>query len=151
VTTIWVLHGPSLGALGRREPDRYGHQTLAQLNDELVVVGQRFKLKVECKQSNWEGELVDWLWQAQSAGVKGIVINAAALAHTSLVLADAVAGCGVPVVEVHLTNTAARDEIRHRAIVGAACVGRIEGFGRLSYRLALEALAARLDDEATTA
>ncbi len=136
---VLVAHGPSLHLLGRREPHVYGHETLGALDGRLVRCGEELGLEVVCRQSNHEGILVDWIVEG---GVDGIVINAGAYAHSSLAIADAIrAVAPLPVVEVHLSNTSARDERRHAAVVGAACRGRIEGFGGESYLLALRALA----------
>ncbi len=136
---VLVLHGPNLGHLGRREPERYGTESLAGLDARVVAHGTSLGLLVECRQTNHEGVLIDWLLEG---GVDGVVLNAAAFAHTSLALADAVRSIApTPVIEVHLTTTVARDDARHAAPVGAACRARIEGFGGDSYLLALEGLA----------
>jgi 3-dehydroquinate dehydratase II len=143
---ILVLHGANLQTLGRREPAIYGTATLAQLNDSLVHHAAHIGVHVEARQSNHEGHLLDWLGAAHDDGFDGVIINAGAWAHTSLALADGVGGCRLPVVEVHLTNTHARGEIRSVALVGARCVGRVEGFGAGSYVAALHALRAYLDE-----
>lgn len=135
---VLVLHGASLGRLGRREPDLYGTTTLAEIDRGLRHEGRRLRLKVRCRQSNHEGVLIDELLAAGDDGTAGVLLNAAAWAHTSLALADAVRAIApLPVVEVHLTNTAARER---PALVGAACRGRVEGFGEASYLAALWAL-----------
>lgn len=135
---ILVLHGPNLGHLGRREPERYGTETLAALDARIIAHGSTIGLEVECRQTNHEGVLIDWLL---AGGVDAFVMNAGALAHTSLALADAVRSIApIPVVEVHLSNTVAREEIRHAAVVGAACRARLEGFGGDGYLLALDGL-----------
>ncbi|MBI1949103.1 MAG: type II 3-dehydroquinate dehydratase [Deltaproteobacteria bacterium] len=136
---VLVLHGPSLSRLGRREPELYGTTTLAAIDRALRAQGKRDGLTVRCRQSNHEGVLIDSLLAAADDGTGGVLLNAGALAHTSLALADAVrAVAPLPVVEVHLTNTAARDR---PALVGAACRARVEGFGAASYLVALRALA----------
>jgi 3-dehydroquinate dehydratase II len=136
VPRVLVLHGPNLGHLGRREPARYGTETLGALDARIIAHGAALGLDVECRQTNHEGVLIDWLLEG---GVDAVVLNAGALAHTSLAVADAVRSIApVPVVEVHISNTVAREEIRHAAVVGAACVARLEGFGGDGYLLALD-------------
>jgi 3-dehydroquinate dehydratase-2 len=138
VVRVLVLHGPNLGHLGRREPHRYGTETLAELDARIVAHGTALGFDIECRQTNHEGVLIDWLLAGTADAV---VMNAGALAHTSLALADAVRCIApTPVIEVHLTNTVARDEVRHTAIVGAACRARLEGFGGDGYLLALDGL-----------
>ncbi len=139
-SALLVLHGPNLSRLGRREPAVYGSTTLDELNTRLVSRGAEAGVAVSCRQSNHEGDLIDWLLAADDDGFFGVVMNAGAFAHTSLAIADAVRSIApLPVIEVHLSNTVAREPIRHEAVVGAACRGRIEGFGIGSYVLALEA------------
>ncbi len=134
---VWVLHGPSLGLLGAREPTVYGTTPLADIDAAVAARAKALGLEVRSLQSNHEGALVDAVLEARAAA--GVVLNAAAYAHTSLALADAVRAIApVPVIEVHLTNTAARGRLD--APVGAACAGRIEGLGPQGYVLALEAI-----------
>jgi len=138
VPSVLVLHGPNLGHLGRREPERYGRETLAELDARIIAHGTAIGLDVECRQTNHEGVLIDWLL---AGGADAVLMNAGALAHTSLALADAVRSIApTPVIEVHLSNTVAREEIRHAAVVGAACRARLEGFGGDGYLLALDGL-----------
>lgn len=145
---VLVLYGPSLNLLGRREPELYGHRTLEDLNRLLEAEARRLGLIVECIHSNHEGALIDALHGALE-GADGVILNAGGYAHTSVALADAVRAIApIPVIEVHLTNTASREPWRHPAVVGAACQRRIEGFGFDAYRLALQAIAWLLDDEA---
>jgi 3-dehydroquinate dehydratase-2 len=141
-TTILVLHGPSLSLLGSREPETYGSTTLDDINAGIAEEAARFGFSAVATQTNHEGVLIDSLIGAsRDVGICGVILNAGAYAHTSLAIADAVRACRpLRVVEVHLTNTASRDAARHPAPVGAACWGRIEGFGALSYRLAVRAL-----------
>jgi 3-dehydroquinate dehydratase-2 len=139
---VLVLHGPNLNLLGTREPAVYGRTTLAQLDRQLREHGRRRGLRVECRQSNVEGELVTWLQDAARQGFAGVVLNPGAFTHYSLALRDAVAAIDVPVVEVHLSNIHAREEFRHRSVIAAAARGQILGFGPLSYLLALDALLA---------
>jgi 3-dehydroquinate dehydratase II len=137
---LLVLHGPSLNLLGRREPDLYGDKTLDEVDAALRALAGELGVEVACKQSNHEGELIDRLHRAASDHA-GVLLNAGAYAHTSLAIADAVRAIApLPVVEVHLTNTAARGGERLRCPVGAACRARVEGFGWRSYPLALRAL-----------
>lgn len=133
---VLVVHGPNLGHLGRREPARYGTETLGALDARLIAHGTTIGLDVECRQTNHEGVIIDWLLAADA---DAIIINAGALSHTSLSIADAVRSIApTPVIEVHLTNTVAREPARHAAPLGAACVARLEGFGGDGYLLALD-------------
>ncbi|HKQ69342.1 MAG TPA: type II 3-dehydroquinate dehydratase [Polyangiaceae bacterium] len=142
---ILVLSGPNLQLLGTREPAIYGKTTLADIHARLRVYARERGAKVECRQSNHEGELCDWLGAAKSKGFEGVLLNAAALTHTSLALYDAIRAIALPTVEVHLSNPEAREEYRHVSRVAAACVGKIAGFGADSYLLALRALLDLLD------
>ena len=136
---ILILNGPNLNLLGRREPEIYGSESF----DEYVVrLGKRFAERgvvFEYRQSNLEGQLIDWLHEADGH-FDGVVMNAGGYTHTSVAIADAVRAVGIPVVEVHISNIFAREEYRHVSITGAACRGCITGFGLDSYRLAVEAL-----------
>lgn len=136
---ILILNGPNLGALGQREPHLYGTLTLQEI---IRTVRETFpELDVVDFQSNHEGALIDTLLDASAQGVQGVVLNAGAYTHTSLAMADAVRACGLPVVEVHLSNVYAREAIRHTSLIAPACVGVITGFGHYSYILAVKALA----------
>lgn len=138
---VVVLHGPNLNLLGTREPSLYGRASLSDLDDQVRAAAAALDVQVECFQSNHEGALIDRLHAAAADGTDGVLLNAGAYAHTSLALADAVRAIEpLPVVEVHLTNTAAREPERRRAVVGEACAGRIEGFGFASYSVGLRAL-----------
>lgn len=140
---ILVLNGPNLNLLGTREPHIYGTRTL----DDIVDTLRRDFADVEIRhlQSNHEGVLIDAIHDARlDADCLGIVLNAGAYTHTSLALADAIAAVPVPVVEVHISNVAARAEaIRHTSLIAPVCIGTIAGFGELSYRLGVEAILAR--------
>lgn len=141
---VLVVSGPNLNLLGTREPEIYGRETLADIHRELKTLGAELGVAVECKQSNHEGELIDWIHAARGK-LAGIVMNGGALTHTSIALRDAIAGCGLPCVEVHLSNIYAREEFRHVSHTGAVCAGVITGFGKHSYLLGLRALCLRLD------
>jgi|SRR5690606_24398884 len=138
-----VLSGPNLHRLGRREPSIYGSQTLAEIHAELAAYASSRGTAVDCRQSNYEGELVEWIGAAGDDGFAGIVLNPGAYTHTSYALYDAIRACDVPVVEVHLSNPDAREPFRRKSCVAPACLGRVAGFGAHSYRLGLEALLLR--------
>lgn len=139
---VLVLHGPNLNRLGLREPDVYGTTTLAEIDASLEALASELGLSLECRQSSAEGTLIDWLHEADT-GFDGVVLNAGAYTHTSIALRDAIASIRTPVIEVHLSNVAAREPFRHVSHVAPVCVGTIAGFGAESYRLALRALRAR--------
>jgi 3-dehydroquinate dehydratase II len=139
---ILVLHGPNLNLLGTREPGVYGRTTLAQVDAMLRDHARRGGHRVECRQSNHEGQLVDWLQAAQREGFAGVVFNPGAFTHYSFALRDAVAAIGLPVVEVHLSNVHAREEFRRHSVIAAVARGQISGFGPRSYLLGFDALTA---------
>lgn len=143
---ILVLNGPNLNLLGTREPEVYGHETLASIEQEVRECADRLgSVDVEFRQSNAESDLITWI--GESRGVfDGLIINPAALTHSSLGVADALKAVApvVPAVEVHLSNTHAREEIRHRSFTAAACLGQMMGFKGYGYSLALMALVAHL-------
>lgn len=139
-----MLSGPNLDRLGRREPEIYGSVTLAQLHERLSQAAHELGAAVVCRQSNHEGELIDWINRAEDDGMAGILLNPGALTHTSFALYDSLKGAGIPAVEVHLSNPDAREEFRRRSRVAPACVGRVAGFGVDSYLLALRGLLERL-------
>ncbi len=138
--SVLVLHGPNLNLLGTREPAVYGSTTLAEIDARLKAEGERLGLGVRCLQSNHEGALIDALHDARSWAA-GVIFNPGGYTHTSVALRDAVAAIGLPVVEVHLSNTEAREEFRHRSLIAPVCAGSIRGFGWRSYLLGLQALA----------
>ena len=138
--SILILHGPNLNLLGTREPDVYGTLTLAEIDRRLAEYGQTLELDVRIYQSNSEGALIDALHEARN-WADGVVFNPGGYTHTSVALRDAVAAIGVPVIEVHLSNTQAREEFRHTSLIAPVCKGSIMGFGWISYKLALLALA----------
>lgn len=141
--TIFVLNGPNMNLLGLREPEIYGSDTLDDIAGQLEDRALELDLKVDVRQSNHEGHLVDWLHEAQATGAKAVILNAAAFTHTSIAIHDAIKSIRTPVIEVHLSNPHKREDFRHVSWVGRAARGTIAGFGALSYLLALEA-AARL-------
>ena len=147
MSAVLVLHGPNLNLLGTREPGIYGHTTLAEINQRCVALGRELGLDVRTLQSNHEGALIEALHDARE-WAQGVVLNAAGYTHTSVALRDAIAAVHLPVIEVHLSNTAAREEVRQRSLISAVCVGSIAGFGVNSYLLGLRALAEVLQAQA---
>jgi 3-dehydroquinate dehydratase-2 len=139
---VLVLHGPNLDLLGTREPAVYGTTTLADIDRLVRAHGRRRGVRVECRQSNLEGELVTWLGRAERDGFDGVVFNPGAFTHYSLALRDAVAAIRLPVVEVHLSNLHAREAFRRHSVIAAVARGQISGFGPQSYVLGLDALLA---------
>jgi 3-dehydroquinate dehydratase II len=137
---ILVLHGPNLQLLGTREPQVYGTTTLAQINRMLRAEAARRRVTLKILQSNVEGELVDAVGNANKQKYQGILINPAAYTHTSVALRDAISACGIPAVEVHLSNIHTREEFRHRSLISPVAKGTIMGFGPKSYSLGLAAL-----------
>ena len=142
--TILVLHGPNLNLLGSREPEVYGRATLDDIDASLARLAGELGLALEVRQSNHEGELVEALHAAASSGAAGVLINPAAYTHTSVALRDAVLATGLPTVEVHLSNIAAREEFRQRSLLSDVALGVVSGFGVESYLLGLRGLAAGL-------
>ncbi|HXU89229.1 MAG TPA: type II 3-dehydroquinate dehydratase [Methylomirabilota bacterium] len=135
-----VLHGPNLNLLGTREPTVYGRVSLAEVDRLVRERGRKLGVRVESRQSNHEGQLIDWLQSARRDGFFGVVFNPGAFTHYSIALRDAVAAIDVPVVEVHLSNVHAREEFRRHSVIAAAARGQISGFGPQSYLLGLDAL-----------
>jgi len=141
--SLWVLHGPNLDRLGRREPEVYGRQTLAEVDAACADLAASLGFALEAHQSAHEGALIGWLHEAADAGAAGVAINPGGYTHTSVALRDAIAGIDVPVVEVHLSNVHAREPFRHVSLTAAVCVGTIAGLGVEGYLAALRYLAAR--------
>ena len=135
---ILFLNGPNLNLLGQREISIYGQQTLAQIEVEVRKRANQLGVEVEFRQTNIEGELVNWI-QAAPGNFAVIVLNAAAYTHTSIAIRDAIAAVKLPVIEIHLSNIYAREEFRHKSLIAPVCRGQISGFGPHSYILALEA------------
>jgi 3-dehydroquinate dehydratase-2 len=140
---VLVVHGPNLNTLGTREPAIYGRTTLAEIDDRLAARGRELGAEVVAFQSNHEGALIDFL-QAEAPAAHALIINAGGLTHTSVSLRDAVAGSGLPAVEVHLSNLSARESFRHSSLIAPVCRGQITGLGWRGYLYALEALVALL-------
>lgn len=135
---ILFLNGPNLNLLGQREPEVYGRTTLADIEAEVRRQAKRLKATVDFRQSNLEGELVDWIQQARGKW-DVIVINAAAYTHTSVAIRDAITAVGIPTIEIHLSNVHAREKFRHKSLIAPVCCGQITGFGAKSYFLAVQA------------
>ncbi|MFH0918052.1 MAG: type II 3-dehydroquinate dehydratase [Candidatus Omnitrophota bacterium] len=137
---ILVIHGPNLNLLGIREPGIYGRLTLAKINQLLKTDAKKAKVALVIKQSNHEGQIVDFIGRAKKNKFQGILINPAAYTHTSVAVRDAIAACGLSVVEVHLSNIYSREEFRHKSLISPVASGTILGFGAKSYTLGLAAL-----------
>ena len=136
---VFVLNGPNLNMLGRREPGIYGADTLATIEADCRAAGERLGFGIEFRQTNHDSVLVDWLHEADD-GAQAVCINPGAYGHTSIALHDAIRGARAEVVEVHLSNTHAREEFRHHSYISPVAKGVILGFGARSYELALQSL-----------
>lgn len=136
-STILVIHGPNLNLLGKREPEVYGHLTLDDINQQLIQQAQKYSVSLDTFQSNWEGAIVDRIHQAQQDGTQFIIINPAALTHTSVAVRDALLGVAIPYIEVHLSNVHAREAFRHHSYLSDKAVGVICGLGAKGYSFAL--------------
>jgi 3-dehydroquinate dehydratase II len=142
--TIYVLNGPNLNMLGTREPDTYGHATLADVEKLCAEAASQFGLKADCRQSNHEGQLIDFIHEARAKRACGIIINAGAYSHTSIALHDALKAVNIPTVEVHISNIHARENFRHHSFTAMAAFATLSGFGIDGYRLAINGLAAKI-------
>jgi 3-dehydroquinate dehydratase-2 len=143
MATVLVLNGPNLNLLGTREPGIYGVQTLADVERVCKDTAGEFGLELDFRQSNHEGELIDWIQEAgpaDSGGCIGVVLNPGALTHTSLALHDAITGAQVPVIEVHISNVHAREEFRRHSFISPVAAGIVVGFGVTGYILAIRGL-----------
>ncbi|MFH1594194.1 MAG: type II 3-dehydroquinate dehydratase [Candidatus Omnitrophota bacterium] len=136
---ILIIHGPNLNLLGTREVDVYGKITIDEINDRLKAAAGKKKADVEILQSNHEGDIVDAIGKARASSVNAILINPAAFTHTSVAIRDAIAGSGIPAVEVHLSNIYSRESFRHTSLIAPVAKGQISGFGLQSYLLGFEA------------
>ena len=143
---LLLLNGPNLNLLGRREPEIYGLKTLKEIETELTVEAESHGCELVCFQSNFEGGLVERIHAAMGK-TQGILINAGAYTHTSVALRDALTGVAIPYVELHLSNTHAREDFRHHSFLAAGAVGVVSGFGVKSYALALQGLIHHLRSE----
>jgi 3-dehydroquinate dehydratase-2 len=140
--TIYVLNGPNLNSLGTREPEKYGHSTLAEVEKLCRATAKRFGLAVEFRQSNHEGELVDWFHEAKQKQAVGVVINPAGYTTTSVAILDAIYAVQLPTIEVHITNIHQREEFRHHSYISKGAKAVLCGFGVEGYALAIAGLAA---------
>jgi 3-dehydroquinate dehydratase II len=138
---VYVLNGPNLNLIGSREPEVYGRQSLSDIEKTVTTRAKKLGLEVVFRQSNHEGELVDWIQEARTKG-SGIIINAGAYSHTSIALLDALRALEKPIIELHLTNLHQRERYRHHSYVSAVAKGVIMGFGSMGYVMALDAMAA---------
>lgn len=145
--TIFILNGPNLNLLGVREPAVYGHDTLADIEERCLARASALDLQIEFRQSNHEGQLVDWIQEARESA-DGIILNAGALTHTSVAVLDALSAAGLPVIEVHLSNIFRRESFRHHSFVSLAADGVICGLGPQGYELAVDAVASLIEDKA---
>jgi len=144
---VLIVNGPNLNLLGTRQPEVYGYDTLETIEAACVTLAGRLALDIDFRQSNNEGEIVDWIQEARTSH-DGVIINAGAYTHTSVAILDALLAVDLPVIEVHLSNIHQRDEFRQKSYVSKAALGMICGLGAHGYELALEALSRRLDQSA---
>jgi 3-dehydroquinate dehydratase II len=143
---VYVLNGPNLNLLGKRQPHIYGHETLADVEKDCRAVAKELKLELRFHQSNREYELIDWIHEArETAG--GIVINPAAYTHTSVAILDALSACDFPIIEVHISNVHKREAFRQHSYVSSVASGVIAGFGTQGYRLAIRRIARLIDEK----
>ena len=142
--TVYVLNGPNLNLLGMREPETYGQASLADVEKLCAKTAAEFGLTTDCRQSNREGELIDFIHEAKHKGAAGLIINAGGYSHTSIAIHDAIVGVKLPTVEVHISNIHARETFRHHSYIARAAFASLTGFGIDGYRLAIIGLAARL-------
>lgn len=142
--TVYVLNGPNLNLLGTREPETYGHARLADVERLCVETAAHYGLEADCRQSNSEGELIDFIHEAHARQAAGIVINAGGYSHTSIALHDALTAVKIPAVEVHVSNVYSREDFRHHSFIAKAAFASLCGFGIDGYRLAISGLAAKI-------
>ena len=139
---ILLINGPNINRTGKRKVEHYGAQTLEEINAEIANYARELGARCDMRQSNHEGEIIDWIQQAEE-GYGGIVLNAGAYTHYSYAIRDAIECCSIPVVEVHMSNIHAREAFRHTSVIAPVCAGSIIGFGKQGYMLAVRALAER--------
>jgi 3-dehydroquinate dehydratase II len=147
---VFILNGPNLNLLGVRDPSVYGRDTLADIEERCLARAAALDLQIEFRQTNHEGQLVDWVQEARESA-DGIVLNAGALTHTSVAVFDALSAAGLPIIEVHLSNIFRRESFRHHSYVSLAANGVICGLGAQGYELALEAVASLIEGESDEA
>ncbi|MFA9559421.1 type II 3-dehydroquinate dehydratase [Evansella sp. AB-rgal1] len=146
---LLILNGPNLNRLGKREPSVYGNDSLKDLEALLTQYGESKNVNLTMRQSNWEGQLIDWIHEAEDA-FDGIVINPGAFTHYSIALRDAVASISVPVIEVHISNVHAREDFRKESVIAPNCVGQISGFGFDSYIMGIDFFVRRRNEDEST-
>lgn len=144
--TFAILNGPNLDRLGKREPEIYGNRTWTDIESDLNTKAKALGVKIECFQSNHEGVLIDTIAKWADAGVAGLIVNPGGFTHTSVALRDAIAGAHLPTVEVHLSQTAAREDFRHHSFISPVVLATITGMGEYGYTAALEFLSKHLSD-----
>jgi len=147
---VFILNGPNLNLLGVRDPSIYGRDTLGDIEERCTARAAALSLEIDFRQTNHEGQLVDWIQEARESA-DGIVLNAGALTHTSVALLDALSAAGLPVIEVHLSNIFRRESFRHHSYVSLAANGVICGLGAQGYELALDAIASLIEGESDEA
>ena len=148
--TVFVLNGPNLNLLVVRDPSVYGHDTLGDIEERCAARAGALDLEIDFRQTNHEGQLVDWIQEARESA-EGIILNAGALTHTSVAVLDALFAAGLPVIEVHLSNIFRRESFRHHSYVSLAATGVICGLGAKGYELALDAIASLIEGESDEA
>jgi 3-dehydroquinate dehydratase II len=148
--TVFILNGPNLNLLGVRDPSIYGRDTLGDIEERCTARAASLDLEIDFRQTNHEGQLVDWIQEARESA-DGIILNAGAFTHTSVAVLDALAAAELPVIEVHLSNIFRRESFRHHSYVSLAATGVICGLGAQGYELALDAMARLIEDEADEA
>jgi 3-dehydroquinate dehydratase II len=148
--TVFVLNGPNLNLLGVRDPSVYGHDTLGDIEERCAARAAALDLEIDFRQTNHEGQLVDWIQEARETA-EGIILNAGALTHTSVAVLDALFAADLPVIEVHLSNIFRRESFRHHSYVSLAATGVICGLGAKGYELALDAIAGLIEGESNGA
>jgi 3-dehydroquinate dehydratase II len=143
--TIYLLNGPNLNLLGSREPHIYGSETLAEVEADCHALAAKLHLELDCRQSNAEHDLINWIQEARGSAA-GMIINPAALTHTSVAILDALSACEFPIIEVHISNIHRREAFRHHSYVSKAASGVIAGFGTQGYLFALQRIGHLLGD-----